>query len=82
MDPFTREFCKTLSGFRIHDWNQFQNSLVNAFYRIVPQHRIMQQKLHYLIEDTSRIRMACEAEVHQYYRDFLCFVSPLFTKAT
>ena len=55
MDPFTREFCKTLSGFRIRDWNQFQTSLLNAFHSIVPQHRVMQQKLHHLIEDTSRI---------------------------
>jgi hypothetical protein len=37
----------------------------------------MQQKLHYLIEDTSRIQMACEAEVHQYYQNFLCFGIPL-----
>ena len=77
IDPSTREFCKTLNGFHSCDWTLFQQSLIKAFRSSIPPHLIKRKKLDHLVEDRSRSRMTCEADVLQYYRDFVCYSLPL-----
>ena len=77
IDPSTRKFCKTLSGFHSCDWTPFQQSLVKAFRSSIPPHQIRRKKLDHLVEDRSRSRMTCEADVLQYYRNFVCYSLPL-----
>ena len=51
---------------------------MHSFGTTVPRHRVKTRKLRSLVQDSSRTRMTCEADVLQYYRTFMCYsLSPV-----
>jgi hypothetical protein len=77
LDPSSREFCRTRNGYRTRDWFSFREDLIHSFGTAVPQYRVEMRKLRSLIQDSSRTRMTCEADVLQYYKTFVCYSLPL-----
>ena len=73
LDRSSREFCSTRNGYHMRDWFSFRQDLIHSFGTTVPRHQIKRKKPYRLVEDSSRSRMTCKADVLQYYRDFMCY---------
>ncbi|KAH9050778.1 hypothetical protein EDB87DRAFT_1545955, partial [Lactarius vividus] len=77
VDPSLRDFWRSLTGYRSHDWPRLRQSLIDVFSSITPRPQVMRQKLRSCIQDSARKRMYCEDDVLRYYRQFICYGIPL-----
>ena len=72
-----RALWKSLDGYVARDWTEFRQNLEEIYDGPLVLSRHLEQRLLDFVRESSKLCMNDEADVLQYYRDFLALSKPL-----